>query len=433
MGIVLGYVRVSTSHSDQEASYEAQEVALKAAGCVRVIKEKKSGFKGVRRPGFETYKELIASGQLSGFMIVSLSRLTRRQETAELSELCNQHGVEFTALTGGSVDVSTPEGLLNVGIQDTVNRFDSLIKSVRVKAGLQASREKGKTACGRTPFGWVYCKEEGKPVPDEKNWHLAQRLWKDLAEVEFRANVVLRYQRWIGVEGFYRSASGVYGWLKNPILMGMTKYSNHAVTPLVTPQEFAHCRKVLESRTFISSRAPREIRLFTQKIICDNCGRTLIYCMSNYKWRMKCLHHSCSWYGKGLAEFKVRKQVFQALRDSVDQMAERIEPPTQSKTPILTAEQIEAKRDLEMFEMLQSRGHDVSEKSLAQLRAKLAVPIESPAVDWKFWADLIRQNDLLEFMTDIELRSVLTELIEEIRYVGDSSKVKISLAVSAKD
>ena len=136
--MILGYCRVSTTKAEQDTSVKAQREQLLAAGCERIVAERRSAFKAGRRPGWEACKELIRSGMVRRFVVVSLSRASRRQETAEMSELCNEQGVEFEALAGGPVNVATPEGLLNVGIQDTVNRFDSLMKSVRVKQGVAA-------------------------------------------------------------------------------------------------------------------------------------------------------------------------------------------------------------------------------------------------------------------------------------------------------
>ena len=87
-----------------------------------------------------------------------------------MSELCNECGVKFKSLAGGSVDVATPEGLLNVGIQDTINRFDSLMKSVRTKQGMAARRADGATAIGKCPFGYRYNGKHPEPDPAQWNW-----------------------------------------------------------------------------------------------------------------------------------------------------------------------------------------------------------------------------------------------------------------------
>ena len=105
-----------------------------------------------------------------------------------MSELCNAHNVEFLALSGGAIDVSTPEGFLNVTMQDGINRFDSMHKSLRVRQGMEARRQAGSTAIGRCPFGYRY--DGTKPVPDPKQWNLAKRLWAEVADCELQRTII---------------------------------------------------------------------------------------------------------------------------------------------------------------------------------------------------------------------------------------------------
>lgn len=423
--MILGYCRVSTERVEQDTSVRAQKEALKAAGCFKIIQERRSAFKAAKRPGWETCKEMIASGVVTKFVVVSLSRASRRQETAQMSELCNQHGVEFVALTGGPVDVSKPEGLLNVGIQDTVNRFDSMLKSARVKQGQDARRRAGATACGRVPFGYRY--DGTKPVPDPKQWAKAKQLWEELEACEFRANHVLRHghkTKW------HLSNSGIYRWMANPILKGVVGYADLTCEPLVSVEAWERCQRIRQGRAFHRSRSPKQVRLLSGLVACGKCGAALNYANSNKKWRLKCMRPACEWYGRGLAEYKIREQLMDTLRASVDQMATAAEifaPKPQKQTQ----DQIEAQKNLDMILQLQAAGVEVSKKSISDLKARLAVRETASAANWPHWADFIRQHGLLEGMTDAELRSVLTELVEQTLYVGDPNRVEIRLRAAA--
>ena len=181
----VGYCRVSTDKEAQDTSVDAQVEALTRAGCVKVFKERQSAYANRKRKAWETCKDLIRSGKVTHFMICSLARGSRLQENADISRLCKSCGVEFVVLDGTNADVSTPEGLLMVGILDTVNRVDSAIKGIAVKRGLAARRRAGATGHGKTPFGYRY---NGKqPEPDPKQWKQAQQLWTWLKE-----NAVMR-------------------------------------------------------------------------------------------------------------------------------------------------------------------------------------------------------------------------------------------------
>ena len=135
---------------------------------------------------------------------------------------------------------------------------------------------------------------------------------------------------------------------------------------------------------------------------------------------------SCSYYCKGIASPKVRDQVIAHLVNSVDEMAALAESAKPTK-PLLTAEQIAAQRDLDQCLELQARGIAIDQKSISELRAKLAVAVDLPGPDWSHWRQLIRQNRILEGMPDDELRAVVSELIEELRYVGNPVEVEITL------
>ena len=422
--MILGYARVSTDKRDQDTSVKAQLEQLKAAGCVKIVKERRSAFKATRRPGWEACKEMIAEGLVTKFVVVSLSRASRRQETAEMSELCNQYNVEFVALTGGNVDVSTPEGLLNVGIQDTINRFDSTLKSVRIKQGLTARRRAGATAAGNCPFGWKY--DGTKPAPDPKQWKKAKELWADLEANEFRPMPVLKTGR------YPFKLTGLCNWMRNPILYGVLAYSDVTCEPLVTHEQWLRCQKLLDSRKIKCGRSPKRIHLFTQAVTCHECGRFLhVKGSGGHKaqrgtFRLKCMHAPCTYFGKGISCQKVRDQVIALLLASVDDMAARIES-SKPEQQLLTPEQIAAKRDLDQCLELQQRGIAIDQKSISELRSKLAVAADLPGPDWGYWAYFIRKHNLLERVDDVELRTICTELIKQIFYVGSSAKVQIIL------
>nr|BAR35307.1 putative integrase [uncultured Mediterranean phage uvMED] len=425
----IGYARVSTDKKEQDSSVEAQVRALTEAGCTRVLKDRQSAFKpGRKRKQWEACKDLIRSGQVTHFMICSLSRGSRQQENTEMSRLCKAHGVEFKILDGTQSDVSTAEGMLMVGIMDTVNSVDSLVKGLAVRRGTAARQAAGATAVGRCPFGYRY--DGTKPVPDPKTWRLARQLWDELAACEFRVNHVLRHDH---PTRYPFSNSGMRRWIRNPLLMGLPKYTTVTVKPLVTEEEWLQAQEVMNRRDFAKTRAPNKLRLFSGLFKCGKCGANMHYNLSGKKWRLKCMRPSCEWYGKGLAEWKVRDQIIGSLRASVDQMAELAQRPSLPTVHQPTEEQIAAKRDLDLALGLQARGISVSDKSLAELRAKLAMPATLPGPDWGHWADLIRQEDILQLMTDAELRAVISELVVELTYIGDPNRIEIRLRHASEE
>ena len=412
--MILGYCRVSTTKTEQDTSIAAQKAQLQAAGCERIVTERRSAFKAGRRPGWETCKELIRSGLVAKFVVVSLSRASRRQETAEMSELCNGQGVEFVALAGGPVDVATPEGLLNVGIQDTVNRFDSLMKSVRVRQGFAARKAAGHTAVGRCPFGYRF--NGTHPEPDPKQWKLAQQLWAELEDSEFRAGHVLRNNpKWQDVFG----KAGIYKWLRNPMLMGLPRYACDPVEPLVSPEAWARAQRLLDMRAGHRSRAPRTLRLFSGLLICHKCGKPLSYCMAHGKRRLKCNTMGCECYGRGMGEAKVRGLIVHELRQVIDRAAAVLEQPKPTKRLNAKAGELKLRKQLDQLLALQKSGVPELDKSISDLRLRLrTTPIVNAAADWSSYRRIIKQVGVLEAFSDQQLRAVLLDLVDEIRYIG---------------
>ena len=419
----LGYARVSTDKKAQDESVDAQIRALKQAGCQTVLTERASAFKrGGKRKQWEICKELIASGEVSHFMICSLARGSRQGENSEMSRLCKANKVEFVILDGTNSDVSTPEGLLMVKIFDAVNEADSLIKGIAVKRGRNARRAKGATAAGRCPFGYVY--DGCKPVPGP-TWKQAKELWQLLRDNEYIARKVLQQRPDLPF-----TDPGLRKWIANPLLMGRPRYSAVEVEPLVEPAEWHRAQELIANRCKFNTRAPKQIHLFTQMVECQGCGKymTTVWGGKDPKHRLKCMNVGrCDFYGRGLAEWKVRDQVIETLKEAAPQMVKEVEKATQTTDNTLSPEQIAVRRRLETLTALQKTGAAELDKAISAARLELDALSVRTGANWAELGPLIRQDAFLEGMKDRQLRPIVAELVEQILYVGDPMKVKITL------
>ena len=416
----VGYARVSTDKRTQDNSVDAQVRALTKAGCQKVLEERGSGFKG-RRKKWEACKDLIRSGKVTHFMICSLSRGSRQGENKEMSRLCKTHGVEFVILDGTASDVTTKEGLLMVSMMDAVNEVDSIIKGEAVKRGVASRKATGATAVGRCPYGYVY--DGTKPVPGPE-WSNAKRLWRLLRDNEYIAQRVLKQH-----PEFPFSDPGLRRWMGNPLLMGRPRYSDVPIKPLVQAAEWHRAQEIIAKRCKFGARAPKQIHLFTQSVVCGCCGRwmTTVWGGKSPKHRLKCLNVRCDWYGRGLAEWKVRAQAISALQTAAPQMLAALEQATLTKDHQSTPEQIAVQQKLETLLALQRSGTPALETSISATRLELSSLQRLEGADWNTFAPLIRQKSFLEGIGDAELRPIVSELVKEIRYVGNSTEVEIVL------
>jgi DNA invertase Pin-like site-specific DNA recombinase len=139
----IGLARVSTR--DQHP--EAQEDALRAAGCEQVFTDKASGTLA-RRPGLE--KALLIARRGDQIVVTKLDRLGRSLEhLIELSKILQDRGVDLVVLDQG-IDTSTPAGRLFFSIIGAIAEFEHALMSERTRDGLAAARARGRTG-GQKP------------------------------------------------------------------------------------------------------------------------------------------------------------------------------------------------------------------------------------------------------------------------------------------
>jgi hypothetical protein len=124
----------------------------------------------------------------------------------------------------------------------------------------------------------------------------------------------------------------------------------------------------------------------------------------------------------------VRTQAIEALRAVASDLAAVLEQPKQTKPMTATAEQLELQSQLDGLLDLQTRGVSGLDKSIDDLRQKLAVvPAVNDAVDWAGFLPVITAPGLLEASSNEDLRAVFLELVEEMRYVGRADAVSVTL------
>lgn len=413
---IVGYARVSTKTDEQAISVDAQVEQLKAAGCTRIIRERASAFKeGSRRPGWEELQALVASGAVGKVIAVSQSRLSRREDVITFLRICSRKGVEVQFLDGTPGDISDPSARLMTGVMAAINEVDSQIKGINVRNGLARRRASGHYACGRVPFGYRYDGKEVVPHPEE--FRQAQLLWQRLEASEFNLSKTVR------LHDYDWSTRGLRRWVHNPILRGTVRGVTGKTEPLITPQQYADAAALMQSRASRGTRAPRRRRLLSGLVRCQQCQRWLHYVMAAGKPRLKCSNLHCGFYGRGLAEWKVRNQVLVVLRERHADLAQHAASQPQAA---MTHQQLERRQQLDQLLEMRDQGVQGLDQAIEALEAAESLPAPS-APNWASLAELFGRPGVLELATDEELRPVLLEFVDEVIYVGDPDTVKIRL------
>lgn len=417
----VGYARVSTDKAEQDISIDAQVQQLIAAGCSKVIRERGTAYReDARRPGWEELQALVASGKVQEVLAISQSRLSRRGDELPFLRMCARRGVVVRFLDGTPSDLTDPAGRLLTGVLSTVNEVDSMIKSINVRNGIRRRKAEGHYACGRVPFGYLY--DGSQVVPHPTEFKSARKLWDQLAANEFMLGRTIRQHRldW--------SIPGIGKWLNNPILRGVVNNTPNAVQALVSWDEWHQARKLLDSRKAIRVRSRSTTRLFSGLIRCDNCNKRMHYIFAAQRPRLRCSNQCCNWYGRGLAEWKIRAQVIEALRSAADQMAQN----AAVSIPQSASDQTQQyQQQLEQLLALQAQGVSGLEKSIEQLESLLIIPPLPSGPDWQSFTELFSIDGVLDAATDEELRVLCLEYIAEITYIGDPNRVDIRVCQGA--
>jgi DNA invertase Pin-like site-specific DNA recombinase len=142
----IGVARVSKR--DQHP--EAQQDALKAAGCEKVFTDKASG-KLARRP--ELDKALLVAREGDQLVVTKLDRLGRSLDNLiDLAKDLQARGVDLVVLDQG-IDTSTAVGRMFFQILGAIAEFEHALMSERTMNGLEAARARGRTGGQKPKLG----------------------------------------------------------------------------------------------------------------------------------------------------------------------------------------------------------------------------------------------------------------------------------------
>ena len=134
---IYGYARVSTT--DQDTAI--QEAALMAAGCTRVVAEKKSGTTTKGRTELQTLLDFVRAGDT--VMVTRIDRLAR--STADLLAIVKtleEKGVALKA-TEQPIDTSTPAGRAFLQMLGVFAEFETAIRKERQLDGIAKAKKEG--------------------------------------------------------------------------------------------------------------------------------------------------------------------------------------------------------------------------------------------------------------------------------------------------
>lgn len=133
----IGYARVST----EDQKLDLQLDALRAMGCARIFKEKKTGASR-HRPVLQKMLDSLQAGDV--LMVWKLDRLGRSvQDLVNIVAELKTRGIGFHSLSD-AIDTEQASGKLLFHIVGAIAEFERALISERTRCGMQAARKNGK-------------------------------------------------------------------------------------------------------------------------------------------------------------------------------------------------------------------------------------------------------------------------------------------------
>jgi DNA invertase Pin-like site-specific DNA recombinase len=133
----FGYARVSTTDQD----LTIQEEALKAAGCARVVSEKKSGTSTKGRTELENLMGFARKGDV--IMVTRIDRLARSiGDLAKIVEELEAKGVSLKAIEQ-PIDTATAAGRAFLQMLGVFAEFETAIRKERQMEGIAKAKAEG--------------------------------------------------------------------------------------------------------------------------------------------------------------------------------------------------------------------------------------------------------------------------------------------------
>jgi DNA invertase Pin-like site-specific DNA recombinase len=135
--MIVGYARVSTDGQ----TLDAQQAALRSAGCEKVFAEKQSGAKTDRA---QLAKAIAALGPGDTLVVCKLDRLARStRDLLNTLAAVGEAGASFKSLSDSWADTTTPHGRLMLTVLGGLAEFERHLILARTSEGRRRAQASG--------------------------------------------------------------------------------------------------------------------------------------------------------------------------------------------------------------------------------------------------------------------------------------------------
>ena len=324
MGIIAGYVRVSTEMQAERDSIVSQEESIisfaqRKNKSYRIYKDIGISAKDKERPAFKEMIEDIKKGEIEAVVVTKLDRITRSlKDLIYLKELFDEYNVSFIALTQ-NLDTSTPMGRFSFYVLGLVAQLEREVTAERVAEVMKSRARKKKWNGGVVPFGFNRVLDKNKLIINEDEAEVVRKIfelylkYKSFRKVTHRINVLGFRTR----KGNPWAPTSIKRILQNPIYFGALTYNKrqtkgktskprpreeHIIVegvfkPIISKEIFSKVQKIIKKQREIPSKAKSSSYLLTGLVRCGLCNSRMYGYIYNNKRRGKVYqYYRCSGY-----------------------------------------------------------------------------------------------------------------------------------------
>jgi site-specific DNA recombinase len=277
---VIGILRVSTDQQDVER--QRRDVAAAAhihnLEIVRAVElQDVSGTKVLTNADVRKVLTDLARPDIAGVVISAVDRLIRPGRLGDLQIFDAFQRTKKVIFTPGQIiDINTQAGFLTSGIMGVIAGLERQMILARTSAGKEISRQRGGNPSGSVVLprgvgyskstGWTYTEPDSSRIRQAYDLLFERRSWHDIA------------QRIGG--GF--TYNGVKTSLKNPIWMGVRRYTIGRETPLelrvidqplISPERWQAAQEIILEKRTRWTKTKRPPHVLLSGLIRCACGK----------------------------------------------------------------------------------------------------------------------------------------------------------------
>lgn len=263
------YIRVSTQEQALHGlSLDAQQAALEAWAKKEKVKVigvyADEGIsarkKASKRPALQRLLADVKAGKIDLIVFTKLDRWFRNiSEYYKVQEILEAHQVDWRTIQE-DYDTATASGRLKVNIMLSVAQDEADRTSERIKAIINASKEKGESIAGRLPKG--YKRENRRIVFDEATAPVVRQAFEMYMRYGSASKVIRSFP------DLHLDYISLYKMIRNSAYIG--DFYGVPVPPMLTMEEYNHIKSIRKSQTRKTKQ--NRIYIFSGLLFCGVCG-----------------------------------------------------------------------------------------------------------------------------------------------------------------